>query len=468
VTGTIGSQYTVNFNYVSDDGVWTIVQCDTARTAGGIQRGRYMVDLNDALFTRGYKIEYYFTARNVAGEESALPKWARSRGEPYFEWTCLPTKNSNVLFVDDFSGRGSFVGSVENYWTSVFEYAPGQPNANVDKYDVNGPSSGVSNGPGSRAKNHHLTQQYDAIIWDSGDLESITISDGTVNSDKSNDCRMLIDWLEQSEHACGLWVCGDGVAYDLDGLASIPALTLLHTWCGVDYVYTSYYDLTGGRTGGGVVVPLVTGETDAGVFVHDGVPDMFYAYGGCWVINQFDVLDKTANGKYALSYPAYNATNRYAAIASSQLNPGGYSVRTMFFGFSFQYVRDDVFTAPPDRFELARNVFDWWQYEMNPGCCYADTDAPSAYRLSQNFPNPFNPSTAIRFDMKEKGLVTIRVYNVAGQLVRTLADGVRDAGAYTILWDGRNNLGADASSGIYFYKMETAGFLATKKLVLLR
>ena len=151
-----------------------------------------------------------------------------------------------------------------------------------------------------------------------------------------------------------------------------------------------------------------------------------------------------------------------------KLNPGGYSVRTMLFGFSFQYVRDDVFAETPDRFELARNVFDWWQYDMNPGCCYADAEAPAAYSLAQNFPNPFNPSTTIRFDMKEKGLVTLKIFDVSGRLVRTLADEVRDAGAYSVIWDGRNNLGADASSGIYFYKMETVGFLATKKLVLLR
>ena len=467
LTGPIGSQYTVNFNYIGDDGVWTIVQCDTAQTPYFVQHGRYMVDLNDALFTRGYRIDYYFTARDAAGEERALPKWARSRG-PYFEWTCLPTKTSNVLFVDDFTGRGSFVGSVENYWMPVFDYAPGQPNSNVDKYDVNGPTSGVSNGPGSRAKNYHLTQQYDAIIWDCGDLESVTISDGTVNSDKSNDCRMLIDWMNLSEHDVGLWICGDEVAYDLDQLASTPAHTLMNTWCGVDLVATSYFEETGGYTGGGIIYPLVTGEAESGVFVHGGVPDSLYLEGGCWVLNQFDVLEKTANGKHALSYPVYNATNRYAAISSSQLNAGGYNVRTMFFGFSFQYVRDDVFTETPDRFELARNVFDWWQYGMNPGCCYTDAEAPSAFRLAQNYPNPFNPMTTIRFDMKEKGLVTLKIYDVSGRLVRTLADGVRDAGAYSIPWDGRNNIGSEVASGIYFYKMETAGFLATKKLVLLR
>ncbi len=467
LTGSSGSPYPVNFNYVSDDGVWTKIQCDTARTAGGIQRDRYMVDLNDALFTRGYEIEYYFTARDVAGEERAYPKWARSRG-PYFEFTCLPTKNSNVLFVDDFTGRGSFVGAVENYWMPIFDYAPGQPNADVDKYDVNGPTSGVGNGPGSRAKTKHLVDHYEAIVWDCGNLQWVTISDGTVNSDKSNDCRMLIDWFEQSEHKCGLWVCGDDVAYDLDGLASTPALTLMNTWCGVDFLETSYFYETGGVTGGGVVVPLITGEADAGVFVHGGVPDQFYAYGGCWVLNQFDVLGKVNAGKYALSYPVYNATNRYAAIASSRLNPGGYSVNTMWFGFSFMYVRDDVFAEPTDRFEIARDVFNWFQYEMPPGCCYTDAEIPKAYALAQNYPNPFNPVTTIRYDMKAKGLVTVRIYDVSGRLVRTLVNETKEAGAYSAVWDGRNNGGMNVASGIYFYKMDAGGFSATKKLVMLR
>ena len=82
----------------------------------------------------------------------------------------------------------------------------------MDIYHVNGPTSGVSNGPGSRAKNRQLTDQYYAIVWDSGDLRFITISDGTTTSDKSNDAHMLIDWMDLSEHYCGLWICGDGVA----------------------------------------------------------------------------------------------------------------------------------------------------------------------------------------------------------------------------------------------------------------
>jgi hypothetical protein len=123
----------VNFNYVSDDGVWTKIQCDSARTGAGKVLGKYMIDLNDELFTRGYRIDFYFSAKDAAGVESSLPRYARS-GPPYFEWTCLPTLNSDVLFVDDFTGRGSFVGSVENYWMPVFDAVLAPPNNNVDKY----------------------------------------------------------------------------------------------------------------------------------------------------------------------------------------------------------------------------------------------------------------------------------------------------------------------------------------------
>ena len=465
MTGPVSAPYPIAFNYVGMSGAWTVIQCDTARTAGGIQRDRYMVDLNDELFTRGYKIEYYFTAKDAVGIESALPRWARTEG-PYFEWTCLPTNNSDVLFVDDCSGRGSWRGSVEQYWMPVFRAVLAHPNDSVDVYDVNGPTSGVSNGPGSRAKTQQLVDAYNKIVWDSGDLRTITISDGTVNSDKSNDCNMLIGWFETSLHVCGLWVCGDGIAYNLDKLATTPALTLMSTWCGVDFIADSYFDETGGRTGGGTVTPLVTGDADAGTFVHLGVPDKFYAYGGCFIINQFDVLDKTANGKRAAFYPVKNATNRYAAIASTTLNPGNFNVNTMWFGFSYQYVRDDVVSAPVDRFELAKNVFDWMQNVTNINVTPAET--PKSTKLAQNFPNPFNPSTTIKFDLKDKGMVTLKVYNVAGQLVRTLVNGVKDANTYTVTWDGKNDRGGAVASGIYFYKMDTKDFSQTKKMVMLR
>jgi flagellar hook assembly protein FlgD len=65
-------------------------------------------------------------------------------------------------------------------------------------------------------------------------------------------------------------------------------------------------------------------------------------------------------------------------------------------------------------------------------------------------------------------VVTLKVYNVAGQLVRTLVNGTKDAGSYAITWDGKNDRGSAVASGIYFYKMETKDFSQTKKMVMLR
>jgi hypothetical protein len=88
---------------------------------------------------------------------------------------------------------------------------------------------------------------------------------------------------------------------------------------------------------------------------------------------------------------------------------------------------------------------------------------PREYSLSQNYPNPFNPTTAISYHLPKAGYLTIKVYDVMGREVATVFDGVQQAGNYTAILDGSN-----LTSGIYFYKMETNGFVETKKLVLLK
>ena len=89
-------------------------------------------------------------------------------------------------------------------------------------------------------------------------------------------------------------------------------------------------------------------------------------------------------------------------------------------------------------------------------------------RLEQNFPNPFNPSTTIEFGLREKGHVSLAIYDVAGHLVRILIDEERDAGAYKASWDGKNNIGSAIASGIYFYRLIVGDFVQTRKMVLLR
>jgi M6 family metalloprotease-like protein len=91
---------------------------------------------------------------------------------------------------------------------------------------------------------------------------------------------------------------------------------------------------------------------------------------------------------------------------------------------------------------------------------------PAAYALAQNFPNPFNPSTTIRYDVPAAGRVRLEIYDVRGRVVRALVDGSVTAGYHQVVWDGRDDAGRSMASGLYFYRMAAGGFAQQKKLLL--
>jgi hypothetical protein len=93
--------------------------------------------------------------------------------------------------------------------------------------------------------------------------------------------------------------------------------------------------------------------------------------------------------------------------------------------------------------------------------------------LLQNYPNPFNPETWVPYRLSTAGDVKINIYNVTGQLVRTLELGHREAGSYTVkeraaYWDGRNATGERVASGVYFYNIQSSSFHATKRMVIVK
>jgi hypothetical protein len=93
---------------------------------------------------------------------------------------------------------------------------------------------------------------------------------------------------------------------------------------------------------------------------------------------------------------------------------------------------------------------------------------PSAFRLVQNHPNPFNPQTTIRFELPSASRVVLSIYNVGGQLVRTLVDRSYGPGRHSVVWDGTTASGNTASSGVYFYRLSAGSFTDVKKMVLLK
>ena len=91
-------------------------------------------------------------------------------------------------------------------------------------------------------------------------------------------------------------------------------------------------------------------------------------------------------------------------------------------------------------------------------------------RLFQNHPNPFNPTTTTRYSIASAGRVTLRIYNTAGQLVRTLVDEEQTpvGGGRAVIWDGTDDRGEGVASGVYFYRLAAKDFSQTKKMVLLK
>jgi hypothetical protein len=93
---------------------------------------------------------------------------------------------------------------------------------------------------------------------------------------------------------------------------------------------------------------------------------------------------------------------------------------------------------------------------------------PDSYALSQNRPNPFNPSTTIQYALPHSGEVRLVIYNVLGQEIRTLVNGLQQAGYYTMTWDGRDNAGRVAGSGVYLYRITAGAFQQTRRMTLLK
>ncbi|MDP2208490.1 MAG: FlgD immunoglobulin-like domain containing protein [Bacteroidota bacterium] len=100
---------------------------------------------------------------------------------------------------------------------------------------------------------------------------------------------------------------------------------------------------------------------------------------------------------------------------------------------------------------------------------------PSKFELSQNFPNPFNPTTVIRYGLPSASHVTIKIYDLLGQEIKTLVDETQENGYRSVEWNGENSLGTDIASGLYFYRIEAADiqnpgkkFVQVKRMLLMK
>jgi hypothetical protein len=468
---SIGKRFPHVGSLVNDGVTWYCFRMDSVfTTAGTAVEDRYCFDLNDTLFNPGDTICYFFKATNIGNESSYFSRELDGQGENFvtgnieeafdspMEFTILPAggwrRGGDILYVDVSDDRG---GPAQLFFDSAFDILGIRDQ--VDRYDVLSPSSVEGNTPASRVKDvqAQIMDCYQKIVWSSGSFLFGTIGDGTGNPNKSDDFGLLMTFLDQRADNPGVYISGDDVVEQWI-TSSGSAVSLRSTYMN--------FNLDNGDhiAAGEPASPRLTAVHPA--FIHSGVPDEMIALGGCPLIRDFDLLTPTG---LAASAFVNQTTGKNYIISQATPNNAGSTARVILSGFSFENIRDVTPGFPPTRAEHMRDILEWFQNEI-PDPTGVDPTPQLVDYLDNNYPNPFNPTTTIRYGIKEKGHVLLKVYNAAGQLVKTLVNGVQtpNAEGFTVRWNGESNSGVLVASGVYFYRLVTEEFAQTKKMVLLK
>lgn len=217
--------------------------------------------------------------------------------------------------------------------------------------------------------------------------------------------------------------------------------------------------------------PIIIESNNAGVAVRDRSDNTVIPGDNLVATNHFRVLEA----------PVY--CPRYAAIADSLVASEDVTCErswTLMAGAAGQFASNiqciqyaesegllrwamDTYTQPA--YAQAWTEFSTWDLF---GCQMGVEERPSLASLRQNYPNPFGPSTRIRFAVAEPGPTRVSVYDVSGRLVVRLLDEHRDAGEHAVLWDGLNGRDEPVAAGVYFCRLDHAGSTESRAMVLLR
>jgi hypothetical protein len=160
--------------------------------------------------------------------------------------------------------------------------------------------------------------------------------------------------------------------------------------------------------------------------------DEVWFHSGCWTV----VLPLTIQ-----PYSSFTASDTHTEAVSI----GSHCICGNFLDLNSPYVYINVVQTNTDLFELSANDFS----------------------LS-NYPNPFNPSTTIQFEIAEAREVALEIYNIKGQKVKTLVNENLQAGKHEIVWNGKDEKNQSVASGIYHYKLRTGKYIAHRKMILMK
>jgi hypothetical protein len=466
--------------------------------------------LPDSLFTPGTKIYYYIkSSYEGMGGYRTVPLAADETDlSTMFEIEILPDKCKYppaCLLYYDYYDRGA-QASIEAALTDL-----GRTWDRFDKRASGGyEGNGIGNrylGPGKYALRGPIgpsleqLDQYGVILINNGDLgANSSFSDGGVyaTADPTNDIAAMEAYLTEGPSR-GLWLSGNSIAHELnnDALVRRP---FLNNVMGAEFDATNYRDFSGHEMDAGCRI-LYSIHGDPASDNYFSVTDSVGLYGsGCPTLYNYDVFHKNPAAAgiagNALLYdrsdiPGQSAggvaySSVYHIFATGQ---GTDSARAVIDGFSLHLLRDTECLTGAGVRDWARDLLG------NPGpggviapgffalrpsgelLCppvgdeLAGTEGPGPQRfvnrLDQNFPNPFRAGTTIGFSTATRTDVEVRIFDVAGRLVRKLKK-KSGPGDGLVVWDGRNGEGRPMASGVYFYRIRAEGFVSGKRMILVQ
>lgn len=220
------------------------------------------------------------------------------------------------------------------------------------------------------------------------------------------------------------------------------------------FIPTTAANAVFGYTALGVLQPLavtITGPTELG-----------YKQSGTWTANA-----SGGTGSYTYEWRfRYNGTGAWSSVLGTSQT----YTRTML---------DTDFELQVKLTSGGQSVYDTHYVEYGIAKQgVADNESiqiPEQFALHQNYPNPFNPTTEIKYELPENGFITLNIFNVTGQRIRTLVDEPKNAGYHSVLWDGKDEFGNEVASGVYLYRISVTPsqpgsrpFESVKKMTLVR
>ncbi len=241
---------------------------------------------------------------------------------------------------------------------------------------------------------------------------------GGAGDEKSDDFALFETFLDTHPNNPGIYLAGDDVAEEWASLLGAAAVSVRSTY--MDFIFARGNHVTFGEPISPLVragVPGSYGVFDGGLHTFD-----FFAYGGCPAINDFDVMFAGANSRVEITYPNGFPTSG-AVLAQATPNSAGTTARFVLGGFGYDFIRDDIVGGQLERCRFLAHVLTWFG-NLLPMAIGIN---PVVYEnaLENAYPNPFNPTTTIGYSIAERSHVSLKIYNVAGQLIKTLVDEIQ-------------------------------------------